>query len=150
LHAILAAEFVNPNDPGREACAARILRSYGLADYVKVRDVLAMVDRLRSRLDDLFKPKSILVETPFETTNAHGQRLSGFIDLLLETSGGWIVIDHKSFPGARNLWTEKALSYSGQLQVYALGLQNAGRVPAGTWIHFAVGGGLAEVILERQ
>jgi ATP-dependent exoDNAse (exonuclease V) beta subunit len=148
LHAILAVEFVNPSNAAREACASRILGGLGLADYVKMRDVLAMVDRLRSRLDDLFKPRSILVETPFETTNTHGQRLSGFIDLLLETSGGWVVIDHKSFPGARNLWTEKALSYSGQLQVYALGLRNAGRVPAGTWIHFAVGGGLAEVIGE--
>ena len=56
-----------------------------------------------------------LVETPFLSVNKYGQRTSGYIDLLLETSKGGVIIDHKSFLGKRTDWPVKALSYSGQL-----------------------------------
>jgi hypothetical protein len=75
--------------------------------------------------------------------NGHGQRTCGYIDLLLETSEGAVIIDHKSFLGKRADWPAKALSYSGQLAPY----RNARHTPAidSTWIHFAAGGGLVQV-----
>jgi ATP-dependent helicase/nuclease subunit A len=68
---------------------------------------------------------------------------SGYIDLLLETSQGMVIIDHKSFLGKRADWPAKARSYSGQLAAY----RDARRTPAieSTWIHFAAGGGLVQV-----
>jgi ATP-dependent helicase/nuclease subunit A len=75
--------------------------------------------------------------------NNHGRRASGFIDLLLETSKGFVVIDHKSFLGKTADWSEKALSYSGQLAAYSdlrLELQIES-----TWIPFAATGGLVQV-----
>ena len=104
------------------------------------------VDRFLTRLRSEFSPKSILVETPFEYANENGQRLAGFIDLLLETDRGWVIIDHKSFMGGRNDWNSKALSFSGQIAVYRDALIAAGRPFASAWIHFAVGGGLVQII----
>lgn len=145
LHSILAAEFVQPDHPMRWKSAEQILHRFGLGSSLKVDDVLAAADRFRSVLGNEFQPKSVLVEVPFEFTNAAGQRAAGFLDLLLETEAGWIVIDHKSFLGRREDWNAKALSYSGQLSCYRNALLATGRRCAGTWIHFIARGGLLEV-----
>jgi ATP-dependent helicase/nuclease subunit A len=86
---------------------------------------------------------NVLVETPFLTVNNHGQRTSGHTDLMLETSKGAVIIDHKSFFGKRADWPAKAVSYSGQLAAF----RDARHTSAidSTWIHFAAGGGLVQV-----
>ena len=145
LHAILAAEMIQPGHGNREATAARILKGFNVQTIVDIQDALAMVDRFQKCVAERFRPKSALVEVPFEYVNDAGQRVAGFMDLLLDTAAGWIVVDHKSFPGARKEWEAKALSYSGQLKHYRDALKSNGRQCAGLWIHFAVGGGLVEV-----
>ena len=109
-----------------------------------------MVNRFQNLVAEHFHPKSVLVEVPFEYVNEAGQRITGFMDLLLETAAGWIVVDHKSFPGAQKDWKTKALSYTGQLKIYQDALEKNGRVCQGLWIHFAVGGGLVEVAREAS
>ena len=118
LHAIFAAEFTNPQHPERMIAIKRILGAYNLDQSIKTDDVALMLDCFAAQLDKLFQPKTILVETPFLSVNSHGQRTSGYIDLLLETSKGAVIIDHKSFLGKRADWPAKALSYSGQLAAY--------------------------------
>jgi ATP-dependent helicase/nuclease subunit A len=143
LHALFAADFINPQHPERQIAIKRILAAYNLDESIKAQDVALMLDRFAALLDKLFQPKSILVETPFLSVNNHGQLTSGYIDLLLETSKGAVIIDHKSFLGKKADWSAKALSYSGQLAAY----RGARHTPAieSTWIHFAAGGGLVQV-----
>lgn len=145
LHAILAAEFVNPNHPARFDMIARILAAHGLAENVNVKDVVEMIDRFCARIEDLFQPTSILVETPFLTVNGDGQKTAGFIDLLLQTTDGFVVIDHKSFLGRIADWPDKALSHAGQLAAYRSCRTNP-PIKA-TWIHFPAGGGLLEIAI---
>ena len=77
--------------------------------------------------------------------------MHGWIDLLLETAEGFIIIDHKSFPGGRSRWPQKALSYSGQLAAYREAVLKATQRPViSQWIHFSVGGGLVEVVLNGE
>jgi ATP-dependent helicase/nuclease subunit A len=147
LHMILLAEFINPGHPGRKDLVRRVLQAFGLASAIQENDVVRMADAFRARINDLFHPIAVLAETPFEITNAAGQRCRGFIDLMLETEKGWIVVDHKSFRGGTREWTPKALSYSGQLSIYSQALRNTGREFAGAWIHFACGGGMVELLL---
>jgi ATP-dependent exoDNAse (exonuclease V) beta subunit len=146
IHAIFATEFINPDHAKRLEMLQRILHGYGLTDFLRGEDVLQMVDRLRTNLEHQFKPKQVLVEIPIETTNGMGQRIQGFIDLLLETNEGWVVVDHKSFPGKRSEWPAKAASYSGQLALYRDAVNKLGLPVATVWVHFAVGGGLIEVL----
>lgn len=145
LHAILAVEFISPGHPKRHEMVERILHGYGLSENLKSEDSIAVADRLRRQIEAHFHPSRFLVEVPIEATNDLGQRIEGFIDLLLETPEGWVVIDHKSFPGKRAGWTARALSYSGQLALYREALAKLGMPVVGLWIHFAVGGGLVEV-----
>lgn len=150
LHAILAAELIDPGHPGRSEMVRRVLGGYGLSNCLGCDDVLAMADRFRSSVEREFRPARMLVETPLETTNERGQRIEGFIDLLLETPTGWVVIDHKSFPGARSGWKDKAISYSGQLALYRQALGGLNLPFTSIWVHFAVGGGLVEVLLDAR
>jgi ATP-dependent helicase/nuclease subunit A len=143
LHAIFAAEFINPRQPDRITTIERILRNHGFGQNIKAKDAADILDRFAAHIDRLFQPKSILVETPFATINGHGQRTSGFIDLLLETDKGFVIIDHKSFLGGSAEWPAKALSYSGQLAAY--GGSRLEHPIECTWIHFAVAGGLVQV-----
>ena len=76
----------------------------------------------------------------------NGQRMNGWIDALIETEEGWIIIDHKSFPGRRSEWDQKALSYSGQLDAYRQAVERATDWPViSQWIHFSIGGALMEI-----
>jgi ATP-dependent exoDNAse (exonuclease V) beta subunit len=148
LHAIFAAEFVNPGHARRLENIQRILRGYNLGDQIKSEDVLQMVERFRACLGQQFQPKQVLVEIPIAITNEMGQRIEGFIDMLVETGNGWILIDHKSFPGKRSEWSTEAISYSGQLALYREALNKLKLPVATVWIHFAVGCGLVEVLLD--
>jgi ATP-dependent helicase/nuclease subunit A len=85
LHAIFAAEFVNLGHARRLETIQRILLGYELSDHLKGEDILQMVDRFRASLEQQLQPKQVLVEIPIATSNESGQRIEGFIDMLVET-----------------------------------------------------------------
>ena len=147
LHAVIAAELLNPDrDDGLERAAALVS---ALADEgaVAPADAVGCARRLRAVLDARFNPRRLLVEHPVETRQDNGQVLRGWIDLLAETAAGWIVIDHKSSPRPRSEWADEAVGYSGQLAAYVSALRAAGMECAGCWVHLPVGGALVEVVL---
>lgn len=74
------------------------------------------------------------------------QKSRGWIDLLIETENGYVIIDHKTFPGAREQWEEKALSYAPQLGLYKQAVEQAtGKKVLDMLIHMAVVGSMARI-----
>lgn len=84
-----------------------------------------------------------------ELARANGlgdQLVSGRIDLLADHGTGFAVIDHKSFPGSRDTWEARAVSYGPQLGLYAEALEAAaGRPCDGLYIHMPIVGALLRV-----
>lgn len=77
----------------------------------------------------------------------HGERrIAGSIDLLLETPAGFVIIDHKSYPGSAAHWESRGLEYAPQLMTYAKVIQMAGGAVIGKFVHFTIGGGVAELV----
>ena len=150
LHAVIAAELANPGREDAVDCAASLIRNAAGEGAVAPEDAVGGARRFSAILNDRFAPRQILVEYPVELVQDNGQVLHGWIDLLLETEGGWIVIDHKSSPRPRAEWPDEAIGYSGQLAAYARALRSAGLECAGCWVHFPVGGGLVEVVLDGE
>ena len=148
LHAVIAAELVNPGRDDAVECAETLIRNEAGERSIAPVDVIECTRRLRSVLNKRFGAHRMLVEYPVEIVRDNGQVLHGWIDLLLETEAGWIVIDHKSSPRPRSEWVSEAIAYSGQLSAYADALRAAGLQCAGYWLHFPVGGGLVEVVLS--
>lgn len=149
MHRIFAVEILNPeSDEGaRLQRISDLLVGYDLASHLEPSAVAATVDRYRAFVKEQFSPISEQVEVPFSYLNEAGQRVSGFIDHLLETEAGPVILDHKIFPGKREDWEKKALSYSGQLGAYAGALgENS---PPRIYIHLVTAGALIEVFLAQ-
>ena len=66
----------------------------------------------------VFAPAAIEVEVPILHRLADGRVVRGFVDLLVETAAGWLIIDHKSSPQPKSTWRRDALGYAGQLAAY--------------------------------
>ena len=92
----------------------------------------------------------MLVEVPFHHTLSSGQFINGFIDLLLETEKGWVLIDHKTFPGASSEYEAKALSYSGQLTCYQSSMEAIGKPIEAIWVNFVTGGTMVSLALKEE
>ena len=140
LHAVIATLLLGQTD------IARVLQDHGMENTLALAAATESANRLLTVIRERFDPISIYSEYPIHYTNEGGQIISGWIDLLLETAAGFVLIDHKASPRARSDWEEIALGYSGQLGAYAQGITLAtGKPVVGQWIHFGVTGGLVEV-----
>ena len=148
LHAVIAAELVNPDRDDAVEGAANLVAAFTDEGAVTPADAVGCARRLRAILDARFTPRRMLVEHPVEMIQDNGQVLRGWIDLLLETDAGWIVIDHKSSPRPRSEWPAEAIGYSGQFAAYVSAICRSGMKCAGCWLHLPVGGGLVEILLD--
>ena len=149
LHAVIAAELLNPDRDDALEGAAALVAALANKGAVAPADAVGCARRLRAVLDARFNPRRLLVEHPVEMRQNNGQVLRGWIDLLAETAAGWIVIDHKSSPRPRSEWADEAVGYSRQLAAYVSALRAAGMECAGCWLHLPVGGALVEVVLPH-
>lgn len=145
LHTILAAEFQFPDHPQAKSVIEGALKRHNLQDALSTEAVLTMTTSFRRWVEARFKPQQTMVEVPFHYHNELGQLVTGFIDLLLETAEGWVIIDHKTFPGPSSEWKAKAQSYSGQVQHYVEALIANDRKIASAWVHLATGGGMVRL-----
>jgi len=140
IHALIATHIINnPAEP--KILAEQVLSSYAVTEHISVEDALICVTRFKQFIDHNLKALSIQVEYPIEYQLPNGQAASGWIDALVETEQGYIIIDHKSNPQSKANQQEVALKYSGQLALYKAAVEAATDKPVvGCWIHFAVTG----------
>jgi ATP-dependent exoDNAse (exonuclease V) beta subunit len=140
IHAVIATKLM-----GQES-TARILKEWGVQNTISIDSANHSADRFLAKVETLFAPNEYCPEYPIQYQTEDGQRINGWIDLLLKTKDGLILIDHKASPRARSDWEGIALGYSGQLSAYAKGLRILNESEeVRTFIHFAVTGGLVEV-----
>jgi ATP-dependent exoDNAse (exonuclease V) beta subunit len=145
FHAILAADITYK--AGIDVAAAKdVLARYGVLEAVDPEEVLragrALIEHLRQEHNIV----ALYPEFPIQLRNEDGQEISGFIDLLVETDNGFLIVDHKSAPGGRSQWQQVAQKYSGQLACYKESIEKLSKRPVlGCWLHLVVGGALLEV-----
>jgi ATP-dependent exoDNAse (exonuclease V) beta subunit len=152
LHAFLAADLPALGPPQRLELARRLLEAADLLLLLAPDALLRSADQLR-RWIDRYWPDAVwhreLPVTGLLSSAAGARRIEGTIDLLLETAGGVVLIDHKSYPGRRSTWRDKAAEYVPQLGAYAAVLRMSGRRVLSQWLSFAVAGGVVEIV-ERE
>ena len=145
LHEIIAFEFLYPESSSSLSVAEEILTRHGQSSFVQPQDVIQSAKNLRSHLESQFEISRYYVEWPIQYVNNYGQLVIGWIDLLLETSEGMMIVDHKSFPGNQSKIQEKLKEYSGQLKCYRDGLLKCGYSVKRIWVYFSVSGIFAEL-----
>jgi hypothetical protein len=154
VHAFLAADVEGLDAGLRLERAGGLLESAGLMRVVSAEALGAAGDALRSWVNARWPDAIWHREVPIEQTIASGQgerRVSGIIDLLLETPTGYVIVDHKTFPAkAESAWRAKCAGFVPQLAAYALVLDAVSeKKTVGAWVHLPVGGGMVEVVLGK-
>jgi ATP-dependent exoDNAse (exonuclease V) beta subunit len=137
MHRIIAAEIQNPTHPDCKARAARLLSHWELEKHLSPDQALSTIHTYLKWIESRFNPTQHLTEVPFTHTTPDGQQATGFIDHLILTPTGPVILDHKIFPGPKSMWEQTALSYSGQLNLYQQVVSAAypDEPAAECWIH---------------
>lgn len=139
VHRYLAATLFRSGedhqiDPGQ------LLHAYGLDGQVSA-DAIRELTRAFDRWIDGHAPGSRYPEWPVRWKRPDGRVLLGEIDLLVPLDGGWLILDHKSFPGNTEQRDRRIGDWAGQLAAYREAVEAAtdGEVKE-TWVHLPIRG----------
>lgn len=143
VHGFLAATPAHPRDRW-EPLARDMMARWNLF-ALQISDLIEAANRYRGVLQDRHPHFLERVEWPVEM-HRDGRIVSGRIDSLWEGPDGYLIVDHKTFPGREELWEDKALEYAGQLEWYRSMVTAAtGKPVRECWIHFPILGRMMRV-----
>jgi len=143
IHAFLAADSPVLSTEERLARAARLLVAAELVAVLAPEALVQAGDNLRAWVKSRWPDAIWRREVPIAAVVASptgARRIAGTIDLLLDVPEGVVLIDHKSYPGARETWAAKAAEFAPQFAVYAEGLRLAGKSVVEQWVNFTIAG----------
>jgi ATP-dependent exoDNAse (exonuclease V) beta subunit len=150
VHAYLAIDTADLTAEERVLCATRLLQHADLHGAIQPDALIDAERRLRefvvARWDEATWHREVPIEASIDTP--HGaRRVVGTIDLLLETSQGYVIVDHKTFPGSGEpALRMKTREFLPQLAAYAEALRRVpGAEVVGSWVHFPVAGAVVEL-----
>ncbi|NLJ18435.1 UvrD-helicase domain-containing protein [Globicatella sulfidifaciens] len=140
IHAFLAVDNVSLPQNYRLVLAEELIERYGIT-ALSTESLLEASNRLQQFIDERY-PDLVFKYSEWPIHLRKGlQKASGWIDLLIDTPKGWVIIDHKSFPGKEVDWLLRGNSYLPQLRTYAEALHKAtDRTVSEAWIHMPVVG----------
>jgi len=143
MHVFLGAD--NHSDSmARIAQAKALMDSWSVTGAVTPEDMLEASDRLKQFIHQNYPNAKVLPEWPIAMSLKNNQRLSGWVDMLLELDDGYIVIDHKSYSGGNA--DEYVKQYAPQLAIYRDAVVQATAKPVlQTLIHLPMIGQVIEV-----
>lgn len=139
VHTYLAMEHASLKESDKLARARKIFELWRVSDAIGISDLVAAGQRLDDFINQRYPGHKAYREWPMTLRNEKGQLLQGWIDLLLDTPDGYIIIDHKDYPGQNP--EERARQYIPQLKVYQKAVEGAtGRPVIDTLLHLPVSG----------
>jgi ATP-dependent exoDNAse (exonuclease V) beta subunit len=148
VHGFLAADHINRPNQECEAMAKEALDRWSVGGALLPASLIEASKRLDRFIVDRWPGAKQHRELPV-FSRIGDQRASGRVDLLLETVEGFVIIDHKTFPGAHDTWCEKASEYAPQLALYSQMITQAtGRPVLQSFIHMPIVGVLIDIGLK--
>ena len=144
IHGFLAVDHSGFTIQRKLEIARRLLDRWEVDKAIDPNDLMAAEERLQAFTNKRYSGAEINREWPVSLRNNVFQQMQGWIDMLLELPEGYIVIDHKSYPGTDG---EKYVKqYAPQLAVYKAAIEKAtGKSAISTLIHLPVLGKIFEI-----
>jgi ATP-dependent exoDNAse (exonuclease V) beta subunit len=141
VHGFLAADRSTLDDRARWELAEAILTRRVGSDALSPEPLMKGSDNLRAWIDANWPAATWHREWPVMMRLQQGTVLRGISDLVLETNDGFVVIDHKSFPGNREKAIEAVSGFAGQINAYADAIAKAtGKPVLDRFIHMPIMG----------
>lgn len=145
VHGFLAADAIHCDGAERHDMAERLMIRWGVGGALSPSGVVAAADRLWGFCSTRWPGARVLREWPV-AGNVGLQHVRGRIDLLIETTTGFVVIDHKTYPGQPATWEDRVVRYGPQLGLYArLCMAATGKPVEGVFVHLPVAGAMLGV-----
>jgi ATP-dependent exoDNAse (exonuclease V) beta subunit len=139
-HAFFAADLPIA-ETERMALAERLLLAHGAQPAIRAEELVRAGTALRAWCERRWPGATLRREWPVRHRLDDGSELNGYIDMLLETKDGLVVIDHKCLAGDRDGALDSAAHYHGQLEAYANALTAAtGQPVIERWLHLVLQG----------
>lgn len=127
VHAYLALDYNGMTAEMRSEVAQGILKRWGVDTALDSDELLAAGQKLVDFINEHYPRCRVYKEWPISFHNDEGQLIQGWIDMLLETPDGWVIIDHKSYPGTD---IDKLVKeYAPQLMAYKEAVEKATNRP---------------------
>jgi superfamily I DNA/RNA helicase len=146
IHGFLAADRLEWPHAKRVSMAGELLQRNGVAGAVLPEAVVEAGDNLGKWIESKWPRAKRHREWPVLMRQEDGSTLKGTADLVLETAAGFVIIDHKSFPGSQVQAVTRAGEHAGQLTAYAAAVSAAtGKPVVAMYIHLPVGGNVIPV-----
>lgn len=134
LHEFLAADRPSFSLTERRELAARCLSNRQVSEALRPEDLLEASRRLNTWAEQVAPKAKWHRELPVSLRQADGAVVRGTADLVLELADGFVLVDHKAYPGRE--FEKRAAGHAGQLRAYAAALEAAwGKRCKATWIH---------------
>ncbi|ABS28189.1 exodeoxyribonuclease V subunit beta [Anaeromyxobacter sp. Fw109-5] len=150
IHAFLAADQGGTQE-ARLTMATRILKAFRVVGAVAPDTLLAASDALRTWLDARYPGATWYREWPVRARlgGPTPRLVVGDVDLFLELPDGFVLVDHKSFPGSERERDRRLVEeYAPQLGWYARVLADALKKPMkAAFVHLPIRGEMAQVAL---
>jgi ATP-dependent helicase/nuclease subunit A len=146
--------FFACDDPTQPA-EVRLARADGLlgrwgAPQLAPANLVSASDRLHAFVSSRFGDARSLREWPVHAVDGT-QIITGRIDLLIELPDGFVVMDHKSFPGTIEIEGDRLHAFAGQAGLYARALERVtGRTCREYWLHQPVPALMTKVTLIQN
>jgi hypothetical protein len=141
----LIAFYLSSAATATTSAAAAIFERWGVGAAVEPDAVLAQAGALLRWVEAKWPGARLYVEAPIEAKLPSGRIVRGQIDLLVETSGGWILVDHKADPRSTGGDDCLAHAHGAQLEAYAEALTAIGRPVVERWLFLPVAGQMAKI-----
>jgi ATP-dependent helicase/nuclease subunit A len=129
LHQLIAAEAINPSRADAEDSAKQLIDAWGLKDSLSGGEVVPYIRQFLKYLENKYKPARILAEYPVTHVLKNGQAVKGWVDLLVDSPKGWVIVDHKFTDKPKDVLEVEVLKYSGQLKAYKDAVEAATKRP---------------------
>jgi ATP-dependent exoDNAse (exonuclease V) beta subunit len=150
LHGVLATYPENVEDRSDPSERVRqVLINHNRQGSIDSDQLLTNIRAFFQHLEGQHQIKEHFKEWPLAMME-QGQVYSGFADLVLQTSEGYVLVDYKSYQGGSSEVLEKSKEFTGQLKRYKDMLEKATneRVIA-TYLYYMVSGQLVRVDFSR-
>jgi ATP-dependent exoDNAse (exonuclease V) beta subunit len=143
MHNLFAAEIINNRKDDSYSTAVRIIERFGVGKYLEPKDAVSYTNFFINHIKSFFNPLAIYAEYPVQNNMNTGQLVKGWIDVLMNTNDGWVILDHKFINKKSDKSNSEILKYSGQLLAYTDAVKENKRISElKCYVHLPIAGEL--------